>query len=210
MNFVNLISAISIPIELYFNELLLGPATAFCYKKQFRTFLVSNWHVFSGRNAQTGQPLNSKGGLPNKLKIKLHGNQIGEFGYGWNLPLQDENGEPLWLQHSSGQNYDIACIECPPFPEGLRCYTIEDHKETPIRIEIGQDIMIVGFPRGLAAQGIWPIWKRGTLAAEPHIERLDKLPIYLVDAASREGMSGSPVYLFGNGSIPTDDGSLRF
>jgi hypothetical protein len=59
--------------------------------------------------------------------------------------------------------------------------------------------MIVGYPRGLNAQGIWPIWKRGTIAAEPHIARHDGLPIYLVDAATREGMSGSPVYLYSFG-----------
>lgn len=46
------------------------------------------------------------------------------------------------------------------------------------------------------------------MAAEPHIKRMDNEPIYLVDAATREGMSGSPVYLYSQGVAQLEDGSF--
>jgi len=73
------------------------------------------------------------------------------------------------------------------------------------------EVIIVGFPGGLVAQGIWPIWKRGTLAAKPMIARVDLLPVYLIGAVTREEMSGSPVYLYsGYGLGRTADGGIDF
>jgi hypothetical protein len=40
--------------------------------------------------------------------------------------------------------------------------------------------------------GRTPIWKRGSVASEPDYNWRDK-PAFLIDTATREGMSGSPV-----------------
>jgi hypothetical protein len=97
-----------------------------------------------------------------------------------------------------------------PNDERFVYYTINDFGETSLPLEVGLDVMIIGFPRGLAAQGNMPIWKRGSVAAEPLVLRNDGVPIYLVDSASREGMSGSPVYLLGNGAVRMENGNIEF
>ncbi len=43
-----------------------------------------------------------------------------------------------------------------------------------------------------------PIWKRGTISTEPVID-IENLPKFLVDTATRSGMSGSPVIMQRNG-----------
>lgn len=43
-----------------------------------------------------------------------------------------------------------------------------------------------------------PVWKRGTVATEPTLE-IDALPKFLIDTATRNGMSGAPVVMHRNG-----------
>jgi len=72
---------------------------------------------------------------------------------------------------------------------------------------IGMDAFILGFPKGIAHQQLLPIWKRGSIATEPEIPREDDLPVFLVDTATREGMSGAPVLLRSFSGYGRADGS---
>ena len=59
--------------------------------------------------------------------------------------------------------------------------------------QVGMDIFILGYPHGyISDPTIFPIWKKGTLAAEPDID-IGKLPQMYVDATTANGMSGAPV-----------------
>lgn len=60
--------------------------------------------------------------------------------------------------------------------------------------QAGMDCLILGFPEGLFAAAFTPIWKRGSIAAEPFQEHP-----YYIDSATRRGMSGSPVIIRHNG-----------
>jgi hypothetical protein len=61
---------------------------------------------------------------------------------------------------------------------------------------IGMDVFILGYPFGSKTPAL-PVWKRGSIASEPDMVRnsKDATGYYLVDTASRPGMSGSPVIL---------------
>lgn len=61
-------------------------------------------------------------------------------------------------------------------------------------LSLGEDCFIIGYPRGLSGDGRTPIWKRATIASEPNNTYKGDL-VFLVDTATREGMSGSPVFL---------------
>lgn len=55
------------------------------------------------------------------------------------------------------------------------------------------DVFILGYPFGSKPPS-FPVRKRGSIASEPDLVRLTT-GYYLVDTASRPGMSGSPVIL---------------
>ena len=59
---------------------------------------------------------------------------------------------------------------------------------------------IDNLPLGLTKQGVFPIWKRGSFASEPKLQA-DELPIFLIDTATNEGMSGSPVFIRTRGAL---------
>jgi hypothetical protein len=68
---------------------------------------------------------------------------------------------------------------------------------------VAREVFILGFPKGLSAQGALPIWKRGSVATEPLFPALDADPVILIDAITRDGMSGSPVVYFGDEIVDT-------
>jgi hypothetical protein len=53
------------------------------------------------------------------------------------------------------------------------------------------DVFVLGFPFGIGPWG-GPNWKRGSIASEPKILNPEE-PYFLLDTASRPGMSGSPI-----------------
>ncbi len=57
----------------------------------------------------------------------------------------------------------------------------------------GMDVFVLGYPRGISGGGRFPLWKRGSIASEPDVN-IDDLPKMYIDTATREGMSGAPVY----------------
>lgn len=59
-------------------------------------------------------------------------------------------------------------------------------------IHPGDELFIIGYPRGVTDHTGEPIWKRATVASDPH-RGWEGQPKFLVDCASREGMSGAPV-----------------
>jgi hypothetical protein len=62
-----------------------------------------------------------------------------------------------------------------------------------IAIMIGMNVFILGYPFGSGPPS-FPVWKRGCIASEPDLVRMTT-GYYLIDTASRPGMSGSPVIL---------------
>ena len=65
--------------------------------------------------------------------------------------------------------------------------------QTDLFAGVGETVSIVGYPFGLTGGGTFPIWKTGHIASEPDVD-YQHSPVFLVDATTREGMSGSPVY----------------
>ena len=53
-------------------------------------------------------------------------------------------------------------------------------------------VSIIGFPFGLSGPGFLPIWKAGYIASEPELDYNNE-PVFMIDARTSEGMSGSPV-----------------
>ncbi len=210
--YVDPLSSVSCRLELNCSGKILGPASGALWKRSNRTYLISNWHVFSGRNTYTGQPLVEKSGaLPDTISLKIAMETInGIEWFNLDLPLHDGLNSK-WLQHpTKAQDIDVAALEIPNHLLGYNYQALgEKFQEHDIKVGVGDDIFIIGYPLGLQKQFGFPIWKRGTIASEFDVP-VDNLPLFLVDAATRNGMSGSPVYSRKKGSYQSLGGETVF
>ncbi len=191
----------------------ISTGSAFFFEDEGRRFLVTNWHNVSGKDPYSGESL--RGRPPTFLKARLATvvDDTGGFTMkAHNVELYSRNsGQPLWLEHPSlGQECDLVAI---PFdlptttPSNLHAPVNLIHS---IRIPVrpGCTVFIVGYPHNLSVHIGWPIWKAGYIASEPFYDvtiggSLNEtggpsggrtLPAFFIDALTRSGMSGSPVF----------------
>lgn len=185
-------SLAAVPIKMYFDETFLASGTAFFWRHGDGDFLVTAWHCFSGRHYQTKRHLSKECAEPNLIEVfwNLKGQPVGRKG-STKVPLMDTEGSPLWfVDHEQGADIDIAILPVEP-PSNAELHHINELTSSNIPLSIGCDLFILGYPLGFEGVGL-PIWKRGSLASEWQIPR-EVQPYWLVDTASRSGMSGAPV-----------------
>lgn len=183
-------SLTALPLTLVCGEAVLSYATGFFYKKGGQLYLVSNWHVFSGRNTYTGQSAHSdKMSIPDEVRLFIHQRTMPNFEEA-KLPLFDE-GKPTWFQHPKGQDVDVAALPVR-VPDSLCAYELPRPSDQDMSLTVGSDVFVLGFPLGLAPHKVLPVWKRASVATEPVLD-IYKLPMFWIDTATREGMSGAPV-----------------
>lgn len=193
----------------------LSSATGFLWEEGGDIFLVSNWHVFSGRNCYTGQPMHSSGATPDEFVLFIHDRDTLGRSHTVSISILDVDGAPLWKQHPRGQSVDVAALRLKNFGNQFARYTLpKDNEAKDMDVGPGLDAFILGYPKGLMLQPYLPIWKRASIASEPGLpiadgegNTQDPLPALLIDSASREGMSGSPVFARLYGAMPLVDGS---
>ena len=206
-------------IQTWDQQGLLSTASAFFYELDQSWFLVTNWHVISGRNSLTKRPLMQSGRFPTSIKAKISSYEIPGF------PVQRntfttvarevaiyENSDPLWFEHPTlGSLCDVVALPmerpqgCPEFMHNA-ANRISCSMRIPV--EPGGTVFIIGFPRSISVGFGLPLWKAGYIASEPHydvtvggdpsglggLQNGLTLPAFFLDSQTREGMSGSPVF----------------
>jgi len=194
MNEIDAFSLVTVPVQQLANGTAMSSATAFVWKHAQQHYLVTNLHVVTGRNAQTG--VLETPARPDTLRA-LFNVRIGDFGkQQQDVRIRDDQDRPLWLVHPvQGRGIDVVAIPIPmrSAEPALSYYPINSITSKPLRIRVGMEVFILGYPFG-AAPPAFPVWKRGTIASEPDLVR-STTGYYLVDTASRPGMSGAPVIL---------------
>lgn len=197
-------SAQSIKIDALADGHQLGHATGFVVQGRRGPLLVTNRHVVTGRDQNTGQPLHKASGfVPDKLIVHHHGPALG----GW-LPCEEplyHNQSPRWIEHPTlGAKADFVGL--PLSTVYLRSLYPFDPSDPgpPILVQPSDPLSVIGFPFGLSSEG-WPIWSTGFLASEPAIDH-DGLPVFLIDCRTRQGQSGSAVIAHRNGGMVNMEG----
>ena len=105
--------------------------------------------------------------------------------------------KPLWHQHPK---YDIATmwIEPPQGPKQAAIpfeYLAEEKSLKDYEIGPGDELLALGFPRGLSANHIgFPILRSGRVASYP-LWPVGDFPSFLMDFSVFSGNSGGPVYM---------------
>lgn len=194
------------PISLYIfvrhNEENLSTATGFLVKKGDENFLITNWHVVSGLDPSDNRVLSTKGLLPNNLMVMHHAKRGQNYRAGYLYVLKDENDNPKWKEHPRGKEIDVIALPIS-LDDQLLYYPLNLEKAGfDIQIMPAMDVSIIGFPLGLSAHFYWPVWKTWHITSEPGID-VNGLPLFYVDATTREGMSGSPVIKRAYGAYKT-------
>lgn len=192
-----------------------GGGTGFIVRtvKDGPPFLVTNWHVLTGRDPQHPENLLNPDmpSSPDAFRVELfEANTDLKRKLTVRFPLYAAaSGQPRWLEHpKSGNVVDIGALELQgPLERAEIVSSAELHAQRNMKLEVGMDVLVIGFPYGLTVGGILPLWKKGVVASEPWVQ-IDDLPYFLIDASTRKGMSGSPVFAISNGTYRTTDGEV--
>lgn len=177
----------------------LASGTAFFYRRNDRLFLISNWHNYSGRDPRTQQPLADHAGVPDRVSCfaLLNGQYIERD---WlDIPLSNCE-RPEWYEHpQSGREVDVAALPVT-LDDRYIAIAVNQFTFTEMVLRVSHDVFILGYPLGLMNPHGLPVWKRASVASEPG----GSAPFFLVDSATRTGMSGAPVIHRYRGYYKTD------
>jgi hypothetical protein len=218
-------SLTTVPLEQLANGNPLATATGFIWRRRDQNYLITNWHVVTGKNAATGKPLAPV--RPDTLRASFNTRSMNFGKEARDIPIRDAGQNPLWYIEAIRRRTDDN--ELSPAPFGLKgcdvvaiplrglgsdtdinLYPINVLKsDSDLAVRIGMDVFILGYPFGNQSPG-FPVWKRGSIASEPDLTRLGT-GYMLVDTASRPGMSGAPVirrswgmHILENGAFSAD------
>lgn len=151
-----------------------------------KTILVTANHVFAGMP-----------GAKARIGYRVE-NADGSWSYSpQELRIRDAGGHELWTHHPSR---DVAAISVTAPPEFAKAaiplkYLATDETFQKYQVGAGDEMMALGFPRGLAAnQAGFPILRSGRVASYP-IAPAKIFPTFLLDFSVFPGNSGGPVFM---------------
>lgn len=191
----------SLLLQMRFNGQPLSTGTGFVSLSAKGPLLITNRHNVTGRRQDNNEPLSKTGGVPNEVVV-FH-NAKGKIGT-WVPKIEQLFFDPdaenkRWVEHpilSEKADFvalpltQIDDVELYPYDPALPG---ED-----LLISPADTISVIGFPFGITAGGMFPVWATGFIASEPMVDFND-LPIQLIDCRSRQGQSGSPVVAYRSG-----------
>lgn len=201
----------------------LGEASGFFCQLEGRTFLVTNWHVVSGRHFQTRQALHYSRALPGSLTVHAHVRRerdvaiVPSASTAFRLSLLGLDGRPRWLEHPLfGADIDVIALDIgTALPLGTQVCPIDLEAElaSELTLAVMDQAFVTGFPlQASTTPNSLPIYKSGTIASEPAV--FDSQPRIYIDGKTKTGMSGSPVMVKRGGGSGGDARSgaegLRF
>jgi hypothetical protein len=203
---INPLSGTSLFLEIVHNNQIIGSATGFIIELNNTHYLVTNWHVVSGGHTATNQPSLQEGITPTHLNIIYHSStRLGAW-IKKTENLLNQDGTLKWLEHQHGRNIDVILLPLRNIDNEIQIYPFDlNLVNTDIIPEPAMPVSIIGYPLGIVTGGNFPIWKTGHIASDPDLD-YNNLPVFLIDATTRGGMSGSPVVLRLSGNYTTRSG----
>ena len=115
------------------------------------------------------------------------------------IKIRDKDGAALWTHHP---NRDVAVMTIKAPAEFAKAaipvnYLAKDETFDAYQVNAGNEMMALGFPRGLSANSAgFPILRSGRVASYP-LGPAAAFPTFLLDFSVFPGNSGGPVYMAG-------------
>ncbi len=123
------------------------------------------------------------------------------------LKIRDAQGHALWTHHPSRDVAALSVTAPPAFAKAAipEDYLAADDTFAKYQVGAGDEMLALGFPRGLAANAAgFPILRSGKVASFP-IAPAKIFPTFLLDFAVFPGNSGGPVFMSGHARHATGD-----
>lgn len=209
----------------------LGYASGFICDYKGKYFLLTNWHVVSGRNFESKKIIHPSGTVPgyfnltfqvakNKTETNLEPmtckiNNL--LLYDYTIEEQEViiSDTPLWTEHPErGSDIDIAAIEITSNLKNQEeidtiAYELEKELDISFPLNVMDNVFIIGYPlKSTSTPNFYPIYKGATIASEPNMFK--DLPMFYIDGKTKKGMSGSPVIKREPLKITQDKGVIKF
>ena len=89
----------AVPVEQFFNNTSFGNATAFVWERRDKFYLITNWHIVTCRDNETGVCLADHAGEPNTLRALFRSRESTFDTHNRDVALRDTDGKPTWLVH---------------------------------------------------------------------------------------------------------------
>ena len=176
-------------VSTMFGDRLLTGATGFFFERDNRLFLVTSRHVVLDEASNH---------RPDRLEIELHVDAINIGAViQWSMPIYGGN-QPLWRQGvDSGGSVDVVAVEIQrsALPEStlLSAFTPAHLVAELDQVEVGNPVLIVGFPLGFHDNmHHLPVARQAVIASAFGI-RFQGQGYFLTDARMHRGTSGAPV-----------------
>ncbi len=178
-------------VSTFENDCLLTNASGFFFEREGKLFLVTSRHVMIDAPSKH---------YPDRLEIELNTdaeNLTKSIGYSISLY---RNGKALWNQaEDGGGNVDVAAIEVDrtTLPEEaiFQAFKIKHFQASYEQVEIGSNLLIVGFPLGFHDTLHHMPVARHAVVASSFGMRFQGEGYFLTDARTHRGMSGAPVVM---------------
>lgn len=201
-------SIVQIECRSYHTDVRIGTASGFIVAFMGRRFLVTNWHVVSGRHAQTKKPLHESLALPGRLLVNLKLKRLDtntNDGSYWPIRgiieieiSEDESRLYNFMHPKFGSDVDVVAMPIDEKLANLENYNTKAKglelyvdQSVPFDIKVMDEVFIAGFPELMMRPNDFPVYKAGFVASEPHI--YSGVPFFFIDGKTKKGWSGSPI-----------------
>ncbi len=200
-------SVASLLVKPQAREHHLATATGFVVMFEGDAYLVTNFHVVSGRNGETGETLDKQtAAWPDRLVIMHNSQERAGDPWVWlerTELLYEDGGNPRWLEHPvHGSRVDVVALRLSDLG-GVAVHPYDPWRAQHAMTPMAHSLSIVGFPFGVSYGGSLAIWVQGFIATERVVD-FGNLPRFLVDSRTRRGQSGSPVIFYAGTGTYTD------
>ncbi len=179
-------------VSTFSRKQYLSSASGFFFERDGRLFLVTNRHVIIDK------PNNH---FPDALEIELHINATNlTESIGFSIPLYNDQGKSLWRQATDASgDVDVAVIELEraALPPGIvyRAFGVANLYDPLNPIEIGSQLLVVGFPLGFHDTLHHLPLVRQAVCASAFGLRFQGKGYFIADARTHRSSSGAPVVM---------------
>ena len=191
-------------LETYRGRQQLALGSGFFYKKEDRISYMTNRHMVIEEH---------KAYRPDSIRLNLHTDPSYMASVKTvSIDLYDADGRPAWMEHPSrGKAVDVVAIPVSRDQlDGCVVFPLSRDRQVPdeIVLDLGQDLMVVGFPDGRSDRvHNLPIARNASLAS-CYMVPFGGRHYMLVDSNLHPGTSGSPIFTKPVFSARRPDGSF--